>query len=240
MFLTFDGVFPQGASEQDLLAIYRPRPGLPFTTDDARRRLEADPLDDVHARADRHRRAAIRKAARYLDDILQILAANGVRMIRLDAVGYAIKKAGQQLFMMPETFEFIRGFSERAKRARPRGARRDSLVLPAADRDRAARRLGLRLRAAAARVACAFQSAARRALKRWIQIRPTNALTVLDTHDGIGVIDIGADAQDRIGTPRPRARERARAARRGRSMPTATVRACGRPARPRPTSTCIR
>src|SRR5690606_5704174 len=31
MFLTLDGVFPQGASEQQLLAIYRPRPGLPFT-----------------------------------------------------------------------------------------------------------------------------------------------------------------------------------------------------------------
>jgi sucrose phosphorylase len=32
LFLTFDRVFPQGATEQDLLAVYRPRPGLPFTT----------------------------------------------------------------------------------------------------------------------------------------------------------------------------------------------------------------
>jgi sucrose phosphorylase len=38
-------------------------------------------------------------------------------------------------------------------------------------------------------------------LKRWIAIRPNNALTVLDTHDGIGVIDIGADASDREGRP---------------------------------------
>jgi sucrose phosphorylase len=30
-------------------------------------------------------------------------------------------------------------------------------------------------------------------LKQWIAIRPANALTVLDTHDGIGVIDIGAE-----------------------------------------------
>jgi sucrose phosphorylase len=28
-------------------------------------------------------------------------------------------------------------------------------------------------------------------------VRPQNAVTVLDTHDGIGVIDVGADAQDR-------------------------------------------
>ena len=31
MFLTFDSVFPKGATEADLLRIYRPRPGLPFT-----------------------------------------------------------------------------------------------------------------------------------------------------------------------------------------------------------------
>ncbi|MEL6981550.1 MAG: alpha-amylase family glycosyl hydrolase, partial [Actinomycetota bacterium] len=31
MFLTYDSVFPDGATEADLLAIYRPRPGLPFT-----------------------------------------------------------------------------------------------------------------------------------------------------------------------------------------------------------------
>jgi sucrose phosphorylase len=32
-------------------------------------------------------------------------------------------------------------------------------------------------------------------------VRPHNALTVLDTHDGIGIIDIGADASDRAGRP---------------------------------------
>src|SRR4029453_16171925 len=30
------------------------------------------------------------------------------------------------------------------------------------------------------------------ALKRWLQSRPRNALTVLDTHDGIGVVDVNA------------------------------------------------
>jgi sucrose phosphorylase len=49
-------------------------------------------------------------------------------------------------------------------------------------------------------------------LKHWIGIRPANALTVLDTHDGIGIIDIdidididiGADATDgRVQQPGP-------------------------------------
>ncbi len=35
-----------------------------------------------------------------------------------------------------------------------------------------------------------------RYLKQWLEISPRNAITVLDTHDGIGVIDIGADSSD--------------------------------------------
>jgi sucrose phosphorylase len=31
MFLTYERIFPNGATETDLLKIYRPRPGLPFT-----------------------------------------------------------------------------------------------------------------------------------------------------------------------------------------------------------------
>src|SRR5262245_19555588 len=111
MFLTMDGVFPRGASEQELLAIYRPRPGLPFTpmtlADGSRRILwttftsEQIDIDVKHPRR-----------IEYLENILRIFAANGVSMVRLDAVGYAIKKAGTSCFMMDETFEFIREFSE--------------------------------------------------------------------------------------------------------------------------------
>jgi hypothetical protein len=42
MFLTYDRVFPTGAREEELLRIYRPRPGLPFTNallDSGERRL---------------------------------------------------------------------------------------------------------------------------------------------------------------------------------------------------------
>jgi sucrose phosphorylase len=39
------------------------------------------------------------------------------------------------------------------------------------------------------------------ALAEWIALRPVNSLTVLDTHDGIGIVDIGADAADREGSP---------------------------------------
>jgi sucrose phosphorylase len=37
-------------------------------------------------------------------------------------------------------------------------------------------------------------------LRRWLEVRPVNAVTVLDTHDGIGVIDVGPD---QMGDGRP-------------------------------------
>ena len=56
-----------------------------------------------------------------------------------------------------------------------------------------------------------------RALKQWLAISPRNAVTVLDTHDGIGVIDVGADARDPQGRAGPAAAGRHRPARRDHS-----------------------
>jgi sucrose phosphorylase len=40
-------------------------------------------------------------------------------------------------------------------------------------------------------------------LLEWLAVRPKNAITVLDTHDGIGVIDVGADASGNPGLLKP-------------------------------------
>lgn len=199
LFLTMEAVFPQGASERDLLAIYRPRPGLPFTAvtpGQGERRLlwttftpQQIDIDVQHP-----------QGRDYLSGILRTLAGAGIRMVRLDAVGYAIKKAGGSCFMMPETFGFIDAFAAEA-----RGLGIEVLVeihayhrrqIEIAERvdwvyDFALPPLALH--------ALFFGTAG--PLKHWIAIRPENALNVLDTHDGIGVIDIGADAADRTGSP---------------------------------------
>ncbi len=199
LFLTMDSVFPHGATERDLLAIYRPRPGAPFTfvtlANGERRILwttftsQQVDIDVLHP-----------QGQAYLDAILRTLAASGVRMIRLDAVGYAIKKPGESCFMMPETFAFIDRFAASA-----RGLGLEVLVevhshyrkqIEIAQRvdwvyDFALPPLLLH--------ALFFGSAV--PLKAWALQRPANAITVLDTHDGIGIIDIGADANDRVGRP---------------------------------------
>ncbi len=198
LFLTYDTVFPQGATQADLLAIYRPRPGLPFTAAPVagERQLlwttftpkQVD-IDVQHA-----------TGQKYLSGILLKFAANGIRVIRLDAAGYAIKKAGQSCFMMPETFAFIDAFAAEAKslgmevlveihshyRRQIEIAKRVDWVY-----DFALPPLVLH--------AFAFHTAV--PLKNWIGMRPSNALTVLDTHDGIGIIDIGAEPSDRAGHP---------------------------------------
>jgi len=196
MFLTLDRVFPQGASELDLRAIYRPRPGLPFTSvtlDDGSRHIlwttfTAEQIDiDVHHP----------EGQRYLDSILSRLSQNGVKAIRLDAVGYAVKRAGTSCFMLPQTFDFIREFSARAATLGLEVLveihsyyKRQVEIAQQVDRvyDFASPPLVLH----------AFFAGTARYLKRWIEVRPTNALTVLDTHDGIGVIDAGADATDPV------------------------------------------
>jgi sucrose phosphorylase len=199
MFLTFDSVFPGGASEEDLLAIYRPRPGLPFTSialSNGSRRIFWTTFTseqiDINVTNPR--------GAEYLENILRIFAANGIAMVRLDAVGYAIKKAGTSCFMMDETFEFIRQFSERAKRI--------GLEVLVEIHSYYKRQIEIASHvdwvydfALPPLLLHALFNRTARNLKQWIAVRPANCLTVLDTHDGIGVIDIGADSQDRVGHP---------------------------------------
>jgi sucrose phosphorylase len=194
LFLKLESVFPRGATEKDLLAIYRPRPGLPFTpmtlADGGRRLLwttftsEQIDIDVAHP-----------EGVRYLESILQILSRNGVRLIRLDAVGFAVKRAGGSCFMMDETFAYIRAFSERAR----------AHGLQVLVEIHAHHQLQIEIArqvdwvydfALPPLVLHAFFTGNAQHLKHWIAIRPKNALSVLDTHDGIGVIDIGADAAD--------------------------------------------
>ena len=194
LFLTRERVFPHGATDADLDAIYRPRPGLPFTevtlASGERRHLWTTFTPnqvDIDVRDARGRE--------YLDAILAQLAASGVRVVRLDAVGYAVKKPGTSCFMLPETYAFIADLSRRV-----RALGMQTLVeihshygqqIEIAKRvdwvyDFALPPLVLH--------ALAFGTA--RPLAEWLRVRPRNALTVLDTHDGIGIVDIGAERGD--------------------------------------------
>src|SRR4051794_17163049 len=106
MFLTLERVFPGGATEQDLLRIYRPRPGLPFTPvtcADGSRRLQWTTFTAAQADLD----VSDGQTRSYLRSVLERLAEAGAAMVRLDAVGYAVKTPGTTCFMTPETLAFV-------------------------------------------------------------------------------------------------------------------------------------
>ena len=199
LFLTRESVFPNGASPAELSAVYRPRPGLPFTRVQL---LHGETLDMWTTFTPKQLDIDVYhpQGVAYLERILDAFGANGVHMIRLDAVGYAIKKRGTSCFMLPETFDFIADF---ARRARQRGM--DSLVEIHSYYRRqieiAARVDWVYDFALPPLVLHAFFYRTAACLKQWLLIRPNNALTVLDTHDGIGIVDVGADPADRIGQP---------------------------------------
>lgn len=191
MFLTYDRVFPEGARQSDLVALHTPRPTLPFTTYQTARgeqvllwtTFTSDQIDiDV----------AHPETRRYLADVLEKFHAAGISAIRLDAVGHTVKKAGTSCFMIPETFAFIADFTAEAH---ARGmevlvemhghyqhqidlAREVDWVYDFALPPLALHTLYTRDAAP---------------LKRWLEMRPGNTVTVLDTHDGIGVLDVDAD-----------------------------------------------
>lgn len=191
MFLTFDALFPAGATEADLLAIYRPRPGLPFTAMRLgdRKRLVWTTFTASQVDLDlRH------PAARgYLSEVAELLAEHGVTMVRVDAVGYAVKTPGTSSFMTPETFAFI---AELSAQLRGLGLevlvevhsyyRRQVEIARHVDR---VYDFGL-----PPLVLHALHAGDAGPLLHWLDVRPRNCVTVLDTHDGIGVIDVGADA----------------------------------------------
>ena len=235
MFLTMSSVFPNGATEEDLAGIYRPRPGLPFTHYKFAGKTRLVWVSFTPQQVDIDTDSA--KGWEYLMSIFDQMAASHVSYIRLDAVGYGAKEASTSCFMTPKTFKLI-------SRLREEGVKRGLEILIEVH-SYYKKQVEI-----ASKVDRVYDFALPPLLlhslftghvepvAHWTEIRPNNAVTVLDTHDGIGVIDIGSDQLDRSlkglvpdetsttwSTP---------------SMPTPTANPRPPPVPPRPTSTSTR
>jgi sucrose phosphorylase len=207
LFLTRDTVFKadtgtvQQRAEQALAiaSIYRPRPTAVFTDITLKTgQTRAFWTTFTHEQIDIN--VEHPSGEQYLHDILTTLSHYGVTMARLDAVGYAIKRPGTTCFMIPQTYEFIERFSKQALslgieclveihtyyQTQIDIAKRVSWVY-----DFALPPLLLH----------AYYYKSNTHLYDWLTVRPNNCITVLDTHDGIGIIDIGPDKSDRINRP---------------------------------------
>jgi sucrose phosphorylase len=188
MFLTYDQVFPDGATEQQLVRIVRPRPGLPFTPMllGGHRHLVWTTFSPRQVDLNVRHPAA----RRYLSQVLRRLAENGVAMVRLDAVGYAVKTAGTSCFLTSETMAFIDDITGEARQ----------LGLEVLAEVHAPGHFAIDVATRvdhvydfvlAPLVLHALVTGDGRRLRSWLTRRPGNCVTVLDTHDGIGLIDAG-------------------------------------------------
>jgi sucrose phosphorylase len=126
----------------------------------------------------------------YLTRVVTSLTAAGVRMLRLDAVGYAGKRAGTDCFLTKEAYEVIDRLTALAHEhgaailVEVHGHHTQQIEL--------ARTVDLVYDfALPPLVLHALTAADTGPLSAWLDIRPDNAVTVLDTHDGIGVVDVG-------------------------------------------------
>jgi len=189
LFLTKEDVFPNGMSEAEQQAIYRPRPGSCFTP---MKCGDGETYDFWTTFTDNQIDINVKVEAgvAYLNNVLTKFSANNVNIIRLDAAGYAIKQAGTNCFMLDETFGYLDNLSKQANelgmetiaeihshyQTQVEVAKRVNMVY-----DFALPPLILH---------SLFNNDVD-ALLKWLKISPRNCLTVLDTHDGIGIIDAG-------------------------------------------------
>ena len=189
LFLTKDSVFPNGLSDEDRAKIYRPRPGSCFSTYRLADGSEvefwttftANQIDiNVHSKAGQD----------YLNRVLARFHESKVNLIRLDAAGYAIKKPGTSCFMIEESFEFVDQLAKQANRlGMTTLAEIHSHHMTQID---IAKRVDMVYDfALPPLILHSLFSQDATALSYWLSIAPRNCITVLDTHDGIGIIDVG-------------------------------------------------
>jgi len=201
LFITLDKVWRDGVPVQediDKIFLRRPKPYSTFALPSGEevsvwttfgRENPSEQIDlDIHSE----------KTMRLLTDFFTNFAENNIKIVRLDAVGFVIKKLGTSCFFVePDIFEFldkmkaladslgiellpeVHAHYEIQKKLADRGYWIYDFILPFTVLD-------------------TMLNGDSRALTSYLKVRPSNQFTMLDCHDGIpvlpdlrGFIDVG-------------------------------------------------
>lgn len=190
MFLTPEKVWPSGVVPRDDLAkIHLRKQGDPFSVFTAagkpRKVWTTFMFSDEPEQIDLD--LGSRTARRFLEESIAFLAGNGIRVIRLDAVGYVIKKPGTSCFFVePEIYEVLAWLRAAADR--------HGVVLLPELHSRYEHQEALSARgcpvydfALPFLVLDALSSGDGAPLGAWLSRAGKNRFTMLDCHDGIPV-----------------------------------------------------
>jgi len=134
--------------------------------------------------------AASETGRRFIRENLEFLADRGAAMIRLDAFAYVTKKAGTSCFFLePEIWEILGSIRDdlagRGVEVLPEIHEHYSIPLKLAEKDYWVYDFALPML-----VLHALYSGRADRLAHWFSICPEKQITTLDTHDGIGVVDV--------------------------------------------------
>lgn len=129
-------------------------------------------------------------AKKFIRENLECLCNHGMAMIRLDAFAYATKKAGTSCFFIePDVWEFLRDCEKITDPHKvvilPEIHEHYTMQQKIADQDYFVYDFALPML-----LINALYYGPTRYLKNWLTICPRKQFTTLDTHDGIGVVDV--------------------------------------------------
>lgn len=179
-----------GASESDVVAIYKRKDRAPFVEidfgDTQGKRKVWCTFGEEQIDLDLCKPAV----QSFFTHTINELAAKGASIIRLDAFAYAVKKAGSSCFFVePEIWELLGSVAAMAKKAGveilPEIHEHYSIQMKLAEKGYWVYDFAL-----PALVLHALYSGRVDKLANWLKICPRKQWTTLDTHDGIGMVDV--------------------------------------------------
>ena len=190
MFLSFNKLSPTGEiSEEDLTKVYTRKPRPPYTmverSDGSREKVwstfDYEQIDlDLNAT----------KTKEVLRNFLIYLARTPAKMIRMDAFAYSTVRLGTNCFFLePDVWELLEWLNEYMTPF-------ETVMLPEVHEHYryhqkiAAKGYWTYDFALPMLVLHTLYHHSSDKLKRWFEICPRKQLTTLDTHDGIGVVDV--------------------------------------------------
>jgi sucrose phosphorylase len=189
-FIRYSDFWEHGfPTQEEIDLIYKRKPRAPYIDIDFKDG-SSDKLwctfDEEQVDLDVSKKATIE----FIRDNLLFLADAGASMIRLDAFAYAIKKKGTNCFFIePDIWILLKTcekmLEEKGVEVLPEIHEHYSIQMKIAEHDLPVYDFALPML-----VLHGLYAGTNKRLKHWLNICPRHQYTTLDTHDGIGVVDV--------------------------------------------------